>query len=344
MYRRVERPRASAYFGRRDLEPAAQASSEMLALLALDPTLADRDVRGALYLDTETTGLGFGAGTVAFLVGMAYFDDEQRLWVEQLLMACPDQEQALMARVHACVERSSLIVSFNGKAYDLPLLGSRCVMTRRPPLPERPHLDLLHVSRRLHKSRLERFNLKQIEQHLLGFERDGDIDGSEVAPRYHHYLRSGDEEALRAVVDHNYYDVLSMVALVGIYGEPLDSLTGSDLVDLGETFRRGRALDQAQAAVEAALVDHETAEGYALRARLAKARGDKARALEDFETSLSRVDTPAVRLELAKLYEHFVKDPQRALDVLDSADDLDVAEADAALAHRKARLRRKLSR
>ncbi len=344
---RRERLPASYHVGRIPVDSASAASSELLGLLALDPELSQLDPTRALFFDTETTGLGVGTGTCAFLIGLGYFElldgsAEQAgaLVLEQLLLRSPLDEAAALAVFRERVEACSLLVSFNGKTFDWPLLCDRFVMQRMKPPPQRPHLDLLHVARRLHRKRIGACRLKSVESEVLGFERDGDIDGADVAPRYAHFLRTGDEEALRAVVDHNLWDVASMAALVGLYGEPFDVLHPMDLLGVARTLQRGRELERAAQVTERALQRGAGSDALELRARLHKARGDRARALEDFEALTQEVDDPAVRLELAKLYEHFVKDPARALAVIDSG----VDEGEAQTARRRARLAKKLER
>jgi hypothetical protein len=233
-----------------------------------------------------------------------------------------------------------LIISFNGKAFDIPLLGARFAMNRLPPPVVRMHLDLLHIARRLHKARIGACTLKAVEAEVLGFERDADIDGGEVAPRYLHFLRSGDDRALAAVVAHNYWDVISMAALVGLYGEPLGVLHESDLVGLATTLKRARALERALEVADVALARGAGPAALKLRGQIAKARGDRARALEDFEALSAEVDDATVRLELAKLYEHFVKAPQKALDIVDQG----TGELEAAAERRRLRLIRKAAK
>jgi tetratricopeptide (TPR) repeat protein len=188
-------------------------------------------------------------------------------------------------------------------------------MNRLPPLPERPHFDLLHVGRRLHRERLGACRLVTLESEVLGFVRGEDIEGADVPGRYSHYLRTGDQEALRAVVEHNGWDLVSMAALVGLYGEPLGTLHQQDLVALARTLRRAGALDQAQVAAETALDRGAGAAALRARGEIAKARGDRIRALADFEALSQELDSPSLRLELAKLYEHFVKEPLKALEI-----------------------------
>lgn len=339
-HHRLERMPRSYRVGRMSVDAAIGASQQMLALLALDASLAGVSLRRALYVDTETTGLGSGAGVLAFLVGLAWFDDDGQLVMEQVLLRRPGEEQGMLALLRERFERADVIVSYNGKAFDLPLLATRYVMNRLPPLPARPHLDLLHVARRLHKKRLGACRLVSLEADVLGFVRGPDIEGFEVCARYAHFLRSGDEEALRAVVDHNALDVVSMVALVALYGEPLTTLHDEDLIGLARVFARAKALDQARVAAERAVARAFDPEARRVRGEIAKARGDRAQALSDFEAFAREVDDPSARLELAKLYEHHVKDPLEALAVLERG----TGETPEALEKRRQRLQRKAAR
>jgi len=340
LYQRVETLAPSHHVGRMPVEAASSARGELLALLALDPGLSQCDFRGALFLDTETTGLGGGAGIIAFLLGLAHFDGDGRLVVEQLLLRTPADEPALLRRLTERLERATVIVTYNGKTFDMPLLSSRYVMNRLPPPPTRPHLDLLHVGRRLHKERLGACRLVSLEADVLGFVRDRDIDGGEVAPRYAHFLRTGDEDALRGVVEHNAWDVVSLAALVGLYGEPITALHSRDLVGLARVFRRAGALDAAAEVAETAVTRGAGAEALRVRGQIHKARGDRQRALCDFEVLAEQVDDPSVRLELAKLYEHYVREPLRALEYLSQG----VTETPEAAEKRRARLERKAAR
>jgi hypothetical protein len=337
--RRVVLPR-SFHVGRVPVDAAFAAAPELLALLALDVSLGACRTPRALFLDTETTGLGSGGGVWAFLVGMAAFDAEGRLEVEQLLLQSPADEAALVERVAERVAAADFIVSYNGKTFDFPLLASRAVMCRLPPLPVRPHLDLLHVARRLHRARLGACRLVTLESEVLGFVRGPDIEGGEIPARYAHFLRTGDEAALAGVVEHNAWDVASMAALVGLYGEPFDLLHPADLLGMARTLKRAGALSEAERAAETALGRGAGPEALRVRGSIAKARGERARALADFEAFSAEASDPAVRLELAKLYEHFLKLPSRALEVLEQG----TGESPEAVARRRSRLTRKAER
>jgi hypothetical protein len=312
---RVQRLASTHRTGRAPLACARVANAQLLALLALDPGLAMCDPGGALFLDTETTGLAGGAGTVAFLVGLAWWN-EGTLVLEQLLVRTLGEEGPLLERLAERIGRASMLVTFNGKSFDLPLLRTRFVMTRMDPPPEPPHLDLLHVARRVHGRRMRRgCRLVAIERDVLGFEREDDVESKDVSECYLHFLRTGDARALLGVIEHNAWDVVAMAALVGLYGEPLHGcLLAEDLAGVARTLKRAGALDQAMAIAQTAVERDPAPESLHARADIAKARGDRASALADFETLAAAVDNPSVRLELAKLYEHWVKEPNRALE------------------------------
>jgi uncharacterized protein YprB with RNaseH-like and TPR domain len=311
---RLQRLSAAHRTGRAPILGARHASPDLLALLALDPALASCDVSRALFLDTETTGLSGGAGTVAFLVGLASWDG-QALVLEQLLVRELGEEAPMLHRVRARIAAASMLVTFNGKSFDMPLLRTRFVMARMPPPPEPPHLDLLHVARRIHGRRIKQgCRLVALEREVLGFVRSDDVESSDVSACYLHFLRTGDAQALLGVVEHNAWDVVAMAALVGLYGEPLHpELLADDLAGIARALHRAGAADHARTAADAAVEREATPESLRARADLARARGDRARALADFETIAARVDDASVRLQLAKLYEHWVREPSRAL-------------------------------
>jgi uncharacterized protein YprB with RNaseH-like and TPR domain len=303
--------------GRAAVHAGASASSAMLALLALDPGLAEVDPRAALYIDTETTGLAGGAGTIPFLIGLAWYEmDSATLVIEQLLLRELGEEAPMLERLAERARRASMWISYNGKSFDLPRLRARLVLERLPALEQLPHLDLVHVARRVHRHRLAQLTLARVESEVLGFERVGDISGGDVCARYTHFLRTGDDSALAAVVDHNEWDVVSMAALVGLYGEPLDGLSPADWSGVARTLRRAGSLELAHEFAHRAVLQGGGFDALRARGEIAKARGDKAQALADYASLVATVDDPALRLELAKLYEHHAKAPLAALELV----------------------------
>jgi hypothetical protein len=353
LYLHRARSALGARVGRAPLYAALHADPAMLALLALDPVLAGCDPRRALYLDTETTGLAGGTGTVPFLLGLAWLDPETNLFVlEQVLLRRLGEEAPILDLLTERLAQASMIVTYNGKAFDMPLLRTRYVMNRVPKPVEPPHLDLVHMARRIHKTRLKHRTLVAVEEEVLGRGRIGDVAGGDIVATYAHFLRTGDDEALLGVVEHNGADVLAMVALVGLYGEPLGervegeidyapaALDGSDLAAAASVLRRAGALDKADTFASAALSRGGGASARRARGDIAKARGDKARALADYEVLASEVDDADVRLELAKLYEHHVRAFDKALGVLSRG----TGEETSAMEKRRLRLQKKLDR
>lgn len=342
--RRIESGHA---VGAIEVGKAIDASAAMLSLLALTPELSDCSPRRALYLDTETTGFGTGTGNFAFLVGLSWFDPWSRwLELEQIVLRDPSDEPALLERVRQRIQEAELVVTYNGKAFDLPLLRGRCVMTRLPALPPRPHLDLLHVARRVHARRSYKKRLVTLERELLGYHRGADVEGEDIAARYHQFLRSGDESFLDDVVEHNAKDVVTLAALTGLYGQPLqgpaggDGLPASELASIARVMRRAGALPWAAELADHAVRRGAGRDGLVVRAEIAKARGDKWQALADFEAAGPGSGDPKVRLELAKLYEHFARELGRALALVHQG----TGEKSDDARRRRLRLERKIAR
>ncbi len=342
---RIVRAPLGQRVGRTPVFAGAHTNADLLSLLALDPSLASCDLSRALYLDTETTGLSGGAGTVAFLVGLLYWREDglgqRRVPVlEQILVRNLGEEAPMLVRIEEHVRRSSMLVTFNGKSFDWPLLRNRYTMARLPAPTELPHLDLVHVARRLHRARKIACKLQSIERNVLGFERHDDVPSSEVGACYLHFLRTGDTHALLKVVEHNAWDVYTMAALVGLYGEPLPSteLDADDLIGVASTLKRAGQVDRAFETVNAAVDKGASPESLKVRAQISKARGDKLRALEDYESFLAAVEEPSVRLELAKIYEHTLKAPGKALDLVRQG----TGEVEARAEHRERRLLKKI--
>jgi uncharacterized protein YprB with RNaseH-like and TPR domain len=301
--------------GRVPVAGGRHASAELLGLLALDRTLAQCTVERSLYLDTEIAKIAGGARTVAFLVGLAWWD-HGTLVVEQLLVRRLAEEQAMLARVRERIEQASMLVTFNGKTFDAPILRQRFAIAgmRGPSWP--PHLDLLQVVRRVHRSRDRRdCRLVAIEQDVLGFGREADVPSGRVSACYLHFLRTGEAAALQAVTDHNAWDVVAMVALVSVYGDPLHgALAASDVAGVARTLQRAGALERAAATAELAVQRAATPETLRARADAAKARGDWSRAVRDLESLAGSTADSSLVLELAKLYEHRMREPVRALE------------------------------
>ncbi len=343
-----------ATHGRVPLRRALDVVGAHAATLALDPTLAGFDASRALFFDTETTGLAGGTGTLAFLIGMAWFE-EGALRVEQLLLADVEQEAALLARVAERIASAGSLVTFNGRTFDMPLLRSRFVMARVKPPAEPPHLDLLHIARRIYGARVERCSLTTLERDVLGFEREGDVDGAEIPALYQRFLKHGPKArtALLPVVEHNVWDLAALAALTGELGARLartdaeGRFEAHDLVGLARTTQRAGDTDRAiSLASEAAAMGaargepHVARDAHVLAARIHKRTRDAEAMRERLCDALEHApDDPTIHLELARCYERPLGDFARALEHAMRATG---AEEPDAHARRIARLRKRV--
>ncbi len=180
--------------------------------LARLPGQPPRDVP-LLCLDTETTGLATAAGTVAFLIGLGWWEGDRFRQV-QLLLPDHSDEAALLDALAELIPLDGWLVTYNGRGFDWPLLVARYRMTRRPAPLHAGHLDLLPIVRRLFRHRLEDARLRSAEAGLLGLHRHGDVDGWQIPARYLSFLRGGAVEPLVDVVRHNDQDVRSLARLL----------------------------------------------------------------------------------------------------------------------------------
>src|SRR5579859_4272133 len=247
-----------------------------------------------LFLDTETTGLAGGTGTYPFLVGIAWWD-AGGLQVEQFFMRDFSEEHSLLHELAARLADRPVLVTFNGKSFDWPLLENRFTMTRSIPTPRlAAHLDLLHPARTLWKFRLGSVRLIELERQVLdasrlGWHREDDVSSSLIPQYYFDYLRGGSASPLAAVVRHNQMDLRGLAALFGkinsmLAEEEPEEADGRDLFGLSRFLqRRGEAPRAARVcskAIEAGLpMEHKQKASRDL-AMMAKRRGDHQKAAE----------------------------------------------------------------
>jgi uncharacterized protein YprB with RNaseH-like and TPR domain len=176
-----------------------------------------------VFFDLETTGLGGGAGTYAFLVGCGWFDNDGGFVTRQYLLVSIADERSMLAAVAGELARAGALVSFNGKSFDAPMLETRYLYHRLEWAAAcLPHLDMLHVARRFwrggppiapHGPAESSCSLLALERQPLDTPRQGDVPGFEIPARYFHFVRTGDARPLAAVFEHNRLDLLSLAAL-----------------------------------------------------------------------------------------------------------------------------------
>lgn len=192
------------------LDIPSDAAGRMVGQPALGSLPFDR----FLFTDTETTGLSGGAGTLAFMVGIGFFEPEAFV-VRQYFLRSPGDEPAMLADLAEQVDQRPGIVSFNGRSFDIPLLETRYILNRQPPFFQNDyHLDLLSPARRLWGSTLPSCRLIALEADVLEVQRDqADVPSGIIPMIYRDYLRTGNGIEMPRIFYHNKVDILSLVTL-----------------------------------------------------------------------------------------------------------------------------------
>jgi uncharacterized protein YprB with RNaseH-like and TPR domain len=299
------------------------APRRVLAQWAQDERLAEIPLSAFAFLDTETSGLSGGTGTYAFLVGIARFV-EDRFVLRQFFMRDPAEEPAMLEAIGQFLAPAQALVTFNGKAFDAPLLTTRFRLHQIPiPYEGYAHLDLLPLARRLWRDRLESRALKYLEQHILGITRSSEeVPGYEIPWLYFDYLKSGDARPLAGVFYHNAMDVVTMAALLAHVNEVMEDPYagrvehGLDFIALGKLFEDLGHWDAAARLLEHGLRSglSEADFGVAIKrlSALQKKRGDFQEALRLWEEAAMSGHIYA-HIEMAKYYEHKCRDVKTAL-------------------------------
>jgi uncharacterized protein len=279
------------------------------------------------FLDTETTGLAGGTGTYAFLIGIGCIE-AGGFRLRQFFMRDYGEEASLLARVGEYLSRFDVLITYNGKAYDQPLLETRFRMARaRHPFDRMEHLDLLFGARRLWKLRLESCRLVDLESQILGVERQGDLPGEMIPYYYFDYLRSRQAFRLVPILHHNAIDILSLACLAAIvplaFRAPEEAALrhGADLVGLARWLvaaeRPEEAVKLLRRAVDLGLPDpllfKTLWDAAALEKRLGRAEAARA-GFEELTASPNPYQARAYE-ELAKHYERRERDYSAALDM-----------------------------
>jgi len=327
-----------------------------------DARLAALNFRDFLFLDTETTGLA-GAGTLAFMVGVAYFerrpDGSDVFVVRQYFLRDHGDERAMLRQLDALLAERAGLITFNGRSFDVPLLDNRYLMNRLPSrLSQLPHIDLLLPARRLFRARLGSCALSALERNLLGLQRtQDDVPGALIPALYYQYLRTGEMGALAGVFYHNQMDVLSMVTLAARIFRQLGASRCDDAVDqvsLGRWQADLGLTDEAEATLRAALEGDLPLEAYHQTlyrlGMLYKQLGRRADAVVAWQQiAYTSSGDVAAHVELAKHYEWH--DPDLAAAIRWTRAALDLLErlpltpntrlARAELNHRLERLQKK---
>jgi tetratricopeptide (TPR) repeat protein len=212
-----------------------------------------------IFFDLETTGLAGGAGTYAFLVGCAEFVDGA-FRTRQYFLTGYGAEGPLLSAVGECMAGADLLVSFNGRTFDAPLLETRYLFHRTSmPFADVPHLDLLHTARRLWNGE-DGCSLRLIENAQAGVTRSGDVPSAEIPARYIQYVRTGEARPLVPVFEHNRLDLLSLAVLTAAAMALVEqgataTRSASECLGLGRLYERAGFDAQAMRCYEHAASD-----------------------------------------------------------------------------------------
>jgi uncharacterized protein YprB with RNaseH-like and TPR domain len=339
-------------------------SMDISNLFELPPDLLDSLSEGAIasshpsrwaFLDTETTGLAGGTGTYAFLVGVGNIEPAG-FRLRQFFMRDYGEEASLLRRLSEHLARFDVLITYNGKTYDQPLLETRFRMARaRHPFDRMEHLDLLFGARRLWKLRLESCRLVELENQILGVERQGDLPGEMIPYYYFEYLRTQQAFRLVPIFHHNAIDILSLACLTAIvpfaFRSPEETAFrhGADVIGLARWVRQAGRQEQAlrllRRAVDLGLPDDLLFRTLWDIGTMEKRLGRADAALAVFtDLAASRNGYRARALaELAKHYEHGERNYAMALEMTRNAlkleDTPDLRKRERRLAERVARPR-----
>ncbi|MFD0670260.1 ribonuclease H-like domain-containing protein [Cohnella sp. GCM10027633] len=282
-----------------------------------------------LFLDTETTGLGVGAGNVPFMVGFGYYA-EGAFVVEQTLIRHPGEERAMLEYLLTHLKDKDHLVTYNGRTFDWPVLVNRYIMNGwRTNGAEPGHLDFLHPSRALWRKTLVSCRLAVVEEERLGFLRGEDVPGTMAPALYVQYLNDGNPAHLHGVYTHNEKDVLTLAALAVHFARLLedrpdederDDESGEELYCTASWLEKHGQLAHAERLYDrlAERADAGTAAWCLPLAARYKKLGSNERAVALWEAiaasaEQAQLPRPDAFVELAMHYEHRTKDPLTAL-------------------------------
>ncbi len=310
-----------------------------------------------LFIDTETTGLSGGTGTIAFMIGIGFLE-EHYFTVQQYFITQLSHEEGMLGLLQKMIPNFKCLVTYNGKAFDIPLLNARFILNRLPPIPpETNHIDLLHPTRTFWKYSLDNCKLTTVENDLLGLFREDDIPGELIPDTYFDYLRSRRIDNIERIFYHNRFDIITMLANLILIIQAYQSILPEQnpLTDYAKArlFNRKKDIARSIAHYEHVLnseISLSRRQKTALElAALYKKSGSWEKAVALWENLLDDhyPFSPEPYRELAKYYEHHTGDLIQAQTIVEKAlNNLPLRQATERelLEHRLRRIRIKLTR
>jgi uncharacterized protein YprB with RNaseH-like and TPR domain len=276
-----------------------------------------------LFIDTETTGLSGGTGTMVFMVGLGYFTKAGFL-TKQYFLDNPSDELALIIQLNSILEKFKILVSYNGSSFDIPLLKTRFLINRvEPPFKQFQHLDLLHLSRKLWKLRLPAIKLRDVETEILHFIREEEeVPGWMVPQIYFDFVRNRDARPLKGVFYHNCMDVLSLAIIFNFISDMLSDPGSNgdihrlDLLSIARLFETNGFLDEStklyKKSLDTGLPDDISPKILFKYGQICYRLSQPEMALEFWNLAFQNGDFSSA-IQISKYYEHRLKKYDEAL-------------------------------
>jgi uncharacterized protein YprB with RNaseH-like and TPR domain len=317
-----------ARYGRIKIASGLEISGDILSCLSQDSAFKDLDLSTALFIDLETTGLSGGTGVVPFNVGMGYYRDD-KFYVAQYFLGEMAEEEKMIQELGQFFRDMDFqsVVTYNGKAFDIPLLETRFILYRQPlPISGLPHLDFLFPARRLWSHKHESCRLYHLALHVVQADRSEDIPSAEIPWRYFQYIQTGNYDLIEPILYHNQEDILSLlgVVIIGahIFSEDPELCTadamdfygaGKILEGIGDVEK---SLQFFQRALDGNLTDEVSLEAKKRLSTHFKRNEDWEKAVPIWEEiAASKMVTPSQLhslRELAMYFEHRLKNYEEA--------------------------------
>ncbi|RPI02926.1 MAG: hypothetical protein EHM72_02880 [Calditrichaeota bacterium] len=295
-----------------------------LALIAGSVDYQNLIPEDLIFIDTETTGLAGGTGTYVFLVGLAFVQD-QTLQLQQYLMPDLRHEKAMLTEIERILQKKKCLISYNGKAYDIPLLKTRMTLNRMSfPFESMNHIDLLYVVRRLWKKKLASCSLDSVERTVAGITRINDVSGSIIPSIYLDFLRNRSIAPLIPVLKHNVQDLLTMSAILvlisRLFEDDVSVLSGDPVWIFRMLCKTNQDHQALMIGSESSAIKFKRSDLNSLMIEKAKLLKRQRRFLEAVELWNSCISTSLIMeeayRELAMFYEHVAGDFDRAMTIV----------------------------
>ncbi len=307
-----------------------QGLSEKTSCVNLPDNKTRTNIKDCVFLDTETTGLAQSGGTFAFMIGVGYFHETQ-FYLRQYFLIEPSQEDAMLLDLINFLDPFSTIVSYNGISFDVPIIKSRLRYHRLPSdIHKKDHIDLLKYARMLFRFQFNDRSLKNMEFNVLKFYRsEEEIPGYLAPVIYKEYLENKIIEKIEGVFYHNAMDIISLAAFISIVNQI--SSQNKDYFDRYETlnfsiakqYEKEKIFEKALETYEITAQQTNLSDDIKINCYLSLARIYKKQNQIDLAISnwyqASKYDNVEAHIELAKVYEHNLKNYTLAIEYCQKA-------------------------